>query len=649
MAKNVIVNRVKEFLQKYPPFSFLKEDSLYEVASGVELMYFDNGQYLFKKGDPARPHFFIVKEGAINLTDVTDGEPVIVEYCDEGDVFGVLALLGKRPYILNAQANEDSLVYAIPVHLFEAILEENSRVATYFAAGFASGQVVVRSDLNKSKKARSLFQDPAKDNGLMLFSGQSNVRYSSPVISCMEGTTVAKAAKTMGEKGVGSIIVQDQNGFAIGIVTDKDLRKRLLARQLPYTTKVEEIMSSPVITISKQADFAQAYLKMVKNRVHHLLITEDGTDQSLMKGLISNHDILLSQGNSPAVIINAIQSSLEVKEIAQLREQSEALLKFYLQNEVSIDFVAGIITEINDGIVQRAIGMAQAMHKSEFPEMQGVDFCFLGLGSEGRGEQLLRTDLDNAIIYEDVPKELEQRAVSYFHLIARDVIDVLLACGFYACPADMMANNPRWCQPLSVWKSYFSRWIRQPDQASLMMATIFFDFRPVAGSSSLAETLTNHIYTEIEREKLFVHFLAKNALLNPPPLGFFRNFMVEKSGEHRDKFDIKLRAMMPLADMARLLVLNHRIVGINNTFKRFEKLAVLEPNNNSLYLEAGQAYEIFMRIRAMEGLETRSSGRFIDPEKLGKLQRQLLKNAFLPIGELQKLARVRFQLDFFGN
>jgi CBS domain-containing protein len=146
-----------------------------------------------------------------------------------------------------------------------------------------------------------------------------------------------------------------------------------------------------------------------------------------------------------------------------------------------------------------------------------------------------------------------------------------------------------------------------------------------------------------------LNFLAKNALLNPPPLGFFRNFIVEKSGEHRDKFDIKLRAMMPLADIARLLVLSHRVVGINNTFKRFEKLSELEPNYKDLFLEAGKAYEILMRMRAIEGLRSENSGRYITPESLGKLQRQLLKNTFAPIDELQKILRVRFQLDYFGS
>lgn len=646
---NVIVNRVKEFLKKFPPFNFLSDDLLERVAREVELIYYEKGEYLFYKGEPAKKHFFVVREGAIHLAEDVAGISHTREHCDEGDVFGVLALLGKRPYILTAQAAEDSLVYAIPVQVFDDIMQQNSRVSLYFAAGFASGQVVVRTDLSQSQEARKLFSSPTQDNGLMIFSGQSFVKYSSPVVTCQLGDTIAKAVQKMTTKGVGSVIVLDKNAFPKGIITDKDLRNRLIATGKPYDTKVDEIMSQPVRTTTKDADFAHIYLTMIKHRLHHLLITEDGTDQSELVGIISDHDILLSQGNSPAVIISALQGSSDIKEIAKLRDQSERLLNYYLENEITIEFVADIITEINDIIVQRAIQLAKNKHDQTFKEVSQVKFCFVGLGSEGRGEQLLRTDLDNAIIYEDVSDSLSDQAASYFHLIARDVMDVLFACGFQACPGEMMANNPQWCQPISVWKRYFSDWIRQPDQESLMMATIFFDYRPVAGYHPLATSLTQHIYSEIEKEKIFLNFFAKNALLNPPPMGFFRNFIVEKSGEQRDKFDIKLRAMMPLADAARLLMMSHRVFGINNTFRRFEKLAELEPTNQELFLEAGKAYEIFMRIRALEGLKNQTSGRYIQPESLGKLQRQLLKNAFFPIDELQKIIRVRFQLDYFGS
>lgn len=646
---NVIVNRVKEFLKRFPPFTFLNEASLGLVAKGVEVKYIAKGEQLFRQGDPAQDFFFVLKEGSVQLTENKEGQDRVVEVCDEGDVFGVLALLGKRPYILNAKAIEDSLIYAVPVAIFEKILNENSRVSIYFAAGFASGQVVVRTDLSQSQKARRDFTELSKDNGLMIFSGQSDLNFSTDVLTCPKGTPISKAVERMADKGVGSIVVVDENQFPLGIITDKDLRNRLVAKQKSYETPVEELMTSPVMTKSKESGFSDLYLTMIKNRLHHLIFTEDGSLQSKVTGILSDHDILLSQGNSPAVLINALMNTWEVSEMSKIRNRAERLLKYYLENEVAMDFVANIISEINDIIIQRAVQLAINKHSPNHPEASKVKFCFLSMGSEGREEQLLRTDLDNAIVFEDVAEEKIEDTQAYLLLIAQEVIETLFACGFQPCPADMMANNPKWCQPLSVWKSYFSDWILSPNQQALLNATIFFDYRPVFGHKKLAEELTAHIYQEVGDRTIFLNFLAKNALLNPPPLGFFRNFLVEKSGEQKDKFDIKLRAMMPLADMARLLVLSHRVVGINNTFKRFEKLAELEPNYTELLVEAGKAYEILMRMRAIEGLKSENSGRFINPEDLGKLQRQLLKNTFAPIDELQKIMRIRFQLDYFTN
>lgn len=165
---NVIVNRVKEFLHRFPPFSFLSDELLTDVAREVELMYYTKGEYIFKKGNPASPHFFVLKEGSVYLTEEDAGKMVVKDYCDEGEVFGVMALLGQRPYVLNGYVAEDSLIYAVPVDVFDKVLKENSEVSLYFAAGFAAGQVVVRTDLSQSQKARKLLKDATSDHGLSL-------------------------------------------------------------------------------------------------------------------------------------------------------------------------------------------------------------------------------------------------------------------------------------------------------------------------------------------------------------------------------------------------------------------------------------------------------------------------------------------------
>jgi len=307
------------------------------------------------------------------------------------------------------------------------------------------------------------------------------------------------------------------------------------------------------------------------------------------------------------------------------------------------------MTEINDVIIQQAIAFGKKHLGKDYPEMEEVPFAFLSLGSEGREEQLLRTDQDNAILYGNVEADLKEKAQEYFQHLGSYVVEAMLTCGFSACPANIMASNADLVLPLSKWKAKFSEWVLHPSPEALLRSSIFFDFRVISGSLALGDELSFHVFEEIKKKPVFLNFLAKNALQNPPPLGFFRNFLVEKSGEHRDQFDIKARAMMPLTDLARLLVLYHSVSGINNTFKRFEKLAEIEPNYRELFTQAAKAYEILMRMRAIEGLQNGNSGRYIAPEKLGKIQRQLLKNTFGPIGELQDIIQVRFQLDFFRS
>jgi CBS domain-containing protein len=275
-----------------------------------------------------------------------------------------------------------------------------------------------------------------------------------------------------------------------------------------------------------------------------------------------------------------------------------------------------------------------------------VAFCWLSLGSEGREEQLLRTDQDNALLYADVPEAESANVKQYFLQLAQHVNDTLHACGFVYCPADMMARNPNWCLSLSEWQQQFKRWIQTPDEKAVLYSTIFFDYRPVYGDYSLAEALTTSIYQHLQVEGLFLPILAKNALTNPAPLSFFRSFVVERSGEHKNEFDIKSRAMMPLADAARVLSLHHKLSGLNSTIKRYKKLALLEPNNAALFEEAAMAYEILMRFRATDGFKHQDSGRFIQPEALNKIERLSLKSAFKPIEDLQALLKTRFQLSY---
>ncbi|MCG8326472.1 MAG: DUF294 nucleotidyltransferase-like domain-containing protein [Chitinophagales bacterium] len=643
--ENTIPRRIYEFLKYYPPFSLLEEKTLMKVAERVVVQYKRPDEHIFNQGDSPGQYIYVVKEGAVHLYREEEGNAIMIESCDEGDVFGIRPLLAEEAYLLTAKVAEESLIYAVNVEGFKEILNHYPNVSLYLASTFASGAGQRYTEGQKPSLFLGKNFPALKNFGLVEL--QSIERSKSPV-TCQKNASIREAASIMSEKEVGSIIIVDKDMAPVGIITDKDFRNKVVTGEVGLDASVEAIMSSPVITVSTDITVADVQIEMVKNRINHLCITENGTDSSRVVGVISEHDLMVAQGNNPAILIREVRRCDTGAALRQIRERAEDLLKQYIYQEVAIAFIATVMTEINDAIINRCIDVVERMMAEEGIDKPVADYCWLALGSEGRSEQLLRTDQDNALIFEDVPEEEYEHTHTYYLDFASRVTSLLHEVGFEYCPADMMASNPKWCLSLTEWQQQFTQWIIEPTSKAVLYCTIFFDYRAIRGKLSLSEKLTTHIFKTLDGQDIFLSFLARNALQNPPPLTFFRNFVVEHGGEHKNEFDIKARAMMPLADAARVLILHSRIDKINNTFRRFEQLAEVEPQNKELYEQAADAYEMLMRYRTLQGLKNADSGRYFDPSELAKMERINLRNSFQPIKALQSLLRVRFQLALLG-
>ncbi|MBV6654307.1 MAG: cyclic nucleotide-binding domain-containing protein [Mameliella sp.] len=639
--ENIIPRRVYDFLKAYPPFSLLPEELLLQVSERVVVQYCQPKQEVFHQGDQPGAHIYIVREGAVQLFRETKDEEFLVEQCDEGDVFGIRPMLAEETYALTSRAAEETLLYAINIEGFREVLEAHPQVAFYLASTYAAGVGQKYKTANPSQ----LFLDRSGKvvENFALMEVQSLERSKAPV-TCAPEVSIQEAAVIMSEQEVGSIIVVDEKGCPFGIMTDKDLRRKVATGKMGLQEPVSAIMSSPVITMPPTVTVADVQMEMVRNRINHICLTEGGTPESIVVGVLSEHDLMVMQGNNPAILIREIRRCKLATDLKDIRDRAEQLLKKYIFQEVSIAFISTVMTEINDEIIIRCIELAEAEIRKAGLQQPAAKYCWLALGSEGRGEQLLRTDQDNALVFEDVPEAEYENTKAYYLDFAGRVTRLLNEVGFEYCPADMMASNPLWCLSLTEWKQQFSTWIHKPEHKAVMFGTIFFDFRPIHGEEELSKALTSHIFEALDDQEIFLVYLGKNALQNPPPLTFFRNFVVENSGAHKDEFDIKARAMMPLADAARLLVLNARVGMINNTFRRFERLAEIEPQNKELYEQAADAYEILMRYRALQGLKKQNSGRYFNPSDLTKMERINLRNSFRPIKELQSLLNTRFRL-----
>jgi CBS domain-containing protein len=269
------------------------------------------------------------------------------------------------------------------------------------------------------------------------------------------------------------------------------------------------------------------------------------------------------------------------------------------------------------------------------------------LGSEGRKEQTLKTDQDNAIIIEDLPAQEAKDAMSYFLSFSEKVCGWLDEVGYDFCKGGVMAKNPQWCQPLKVWKQYFLEWIHTAAPEALLQASIFFDFRGAYGDMDLIDELRDHLFGSLVGWPGFFRHLAENAMFFTPPIGFFRNFLVESKGEHRDSFDIKA-AMQPVVDYARIYALNHRVAE-TNTLGRLRELLDQKKLSAQQYQELDTVYSYLMQQRFVRQVkasieENGQPDNYINPKKLSRIEQTTLKEIFKRIEKFQ----AKLSFDFTG-
>ncbi|MEH6406314.1 MAG: DUF294 nucleotidyltransferase-like domain-containing protein [Leeuwenhoekiella sp.] len=632
---NSIAERVADFLKRFPPFAFLNEKKLLEIASQVKVIYLEKDKAVFKEKEKNHGMFYVVKDGAVRLMNIKENQLKIVDICDEGDIFGLRPLITKEDYLLSAVANEESILYGIPIDLFLPIALENKSVSNFLIASFASNV----SDPYTLEESGKLFTEYSVERNSDLFDLQK-ARYTKNPVTCSPETSVKEAALLMSQRHIGSIIVALDKKPA-GIITNRDLRDNIATGKHGVDEPVKNIMSTPVRCFQKGPTVAQAQLIMLKNDINHLCITDDGTPDSELLGLITQQDIVVSFANNPVVLLKEVKRAKNGKSLREVRTKISELLKKYLEQNLPLSQILNILNEINYAVTVKAIELAL----KKMPTPPPCKYAWLALGSQGRKEQLLLTDQDNAIVFEDVPLEDYASAQAYFQELARIVTSTLHKVGYAYCPADMMASNPRWCQSLAEWKSQFGLWISSPSPESLLLSAIFFDYSYVYGDTPLVTELSDSIFKALESNTIFYKHMAQDAIKSPSPLGFFRQVLVEDNGEHKDFFDIKARALMPLIDAARILSLHYKIRNINNTAGRFERLAILDPNNKEVYEGCSYAFKALLKFRTKHGILHNDSGRFIELAILSKAEKLKLKRCFKPIRDIQEILRIRYQLN----
>ncbi len=473
----------------------------------------------------------------------------------------------------------------------------------------------------------------------LLFLHEPIARLGRDVLICDMHTSITELARGMNERKVTAALVSSEN-TVIGIVTDHDLRARVLAENIPSSAPIHTIMSAPLSRISESTLIYEALMHMEEKGVRHLVV-EDHDGQIV--SVIDNKSLIQFQRYGAAVLSREISRSASVADVAHHVERTPLLVKTLLDSSARPRHVTKMLASICDASTKRLVQLA--IEELGTPP---ADFAFIAMGSQGRQEQTLLTDQDNGIIFSPAANSDPQTANKYFLRLGERVCEGLDRAGYQLCRGGVMASKPHWCRSLPEWISGFNEWFQKSELQEIIDLSIFFDFRTVYGNDDLTRELRCAIYLEPANERAFLHHFARNAIMFKPPFRLLGNIYLSGGAtEHAGEINMK-DAMMPIVSFARLYALNHQI-NQTHTLERIEALAergLILPSSRD---EIVASYDFLMQLRLQNQVAALQAGRaptnLIHPARLGYIQQELLKQAFAQIAAVQK----KISYDFPGE
>ena len=622
------------FFKGIMPFSDLDDPTLHRIALQCRIDFFPKETRLLTADETEISHLYLIQKGGVKAFLIDDeGEVTLKDYRGEGSYIGALGIIRGTQANLNIETVEDTFCYLLPREIFLELVHAHPSFAHYYLKSFSEKLV---NTAYRELRHHKISKRSSDDLYLFTITAGELVKTLRTVSS---EVSIQKAADAMSRYRVGSLLIHvpEDPKEIVGIITDRDLRSKVVAAGFDFHRPVTAIMSTPVKTVLSQTICFDVLLQMMSTGIHHLAVERGGR----IIGVITSHDIMVLQGNSPYYLFKEIVSQETIVGLYPLAQKTPDMVRNLLKEGGKSSNITRMIAILNDQILEKMLGL---LEKKLGPPP--VSYCWLLLGSEGRREQTFKTDQDNAILYADPEDDSQAKAShEYFTEFARKAIDHLVNCGYPLCPGEIMARNPKWCQPYSVWRDYFEHWVLEPEPQELLHATIFFDFRRGFGEMGLAARLRDHLIRCSRGQDIFTFHLAHQAMGNRVPLSFFKNFIVERDGEHKNKLDIKSRGLTPFVDFARILALKYGIKE-TNTLARFRALHGEGRISDDLYSSAIESYELQMHMRLIHQLQQIEGGtlpdNYIEPAHVTDLERHMLKEAFAVIERLHGVLEKMF-------
>ena len=616
---SVEIDEVTSFLAQHEPFSRLPEEELTALSAQLSMIYLRRGDIPIKMGEE-NAHLHIIRTGAI---DVVGEEGVLLDRRESGLTFGYSTLQGEPVSVYEMVAVEDSLVFTLPQEAFSQLAERNPDIARFFSA--QSRQIRAAARGLTDSAPTDVLRTPLRE------------LIRTDVLTAPAATTIRDAALLMTEHCVSSLLVvepgPESDKRLTGILTDRDLRTRVLAAQRDPSEPVGEIMTPQPLTVSADAPAMEALLHMAERGIHHLPVVKEGA----LQGIVTQSDVTRLLHNDPVYLAADLSRRTSVAELNGAFNEATRLAGRFVERGSTPAEASSLVTLAADAVARRLCTLAE-----EELGPPPVEYAFVAVGSQGRREMALASDQDNALVLAD---DFDAAVHGeYFARLSSFVCQGLADAGQVLCPGDMMAMTAQWRMTRSQWIEAFRRWIREPQPEALLNAQIFFDFRVLYGS----ETLGREVHTaavEMGRGATRLHaHLASLAARREPPLTLFRGLVVERDGDYANTLDIKKGGTAGIVQMARLFALasGSTVVDTRQRLREAAGNAVSRQGAQELLDAFDYLRSLSFQHQARQLREGQQPDYHIDPKGLGRMEREHLRDAFRAIKSMQNALATKY-------
>jgi CBS domain-containing protein len=623
-SQTLIDTTIEDF-KRHAPFDAMAREHLSALALGSELIYAAEGERVLDPSSGPAAYFYVVQRGEITGSGSTGAGEARRVVLTEGECFPVWALISRRPVTLEYTASKDTFLYRVPLDVFEQAMDVSRPFRDFATRRLAS--LVEQSQRAMQTRYSSRLTDMrnlSRPLGSLLRRAPVTVTRQAPL---REVLTLMK------DQRIGSVVISREDGAPLGIFTERDVLDRVALAQISLDTPVESVMTRDPFALPTHADVFEAAQAMARHRFRHVLVVEEGK----LLGVVSERDLFALQRLTVGEVAKGIEQAADVPALAKAAASVRQFASALLAQGVASAQLTHFVTILNDAIVERALALCGF-------DAKAPGWCWIALGSEGRMEQTLATDQDNALIFVPAQGQALAEAREIWLEKSKRANAALDACGFPLCKGQIMASNPKWCMTPDEWRETFLGWMRGANSEALMNAAIFFDFRALAGERPLAEGLRAWLMERAPQQPLFLRLMAQNALQVKPPLGLIRDFIVDDR-DVPGTLDLKQYGARPFIDAARVYALQTGVLATNTADRIRQsagKLRMSEDESGSL--ADAFAFVQLMRLRSQDpGADsvTLPPNR-IDPESLNELDRRILKESLRQARKLQS----RLEMDF---